>query len=88
MMAASEPKTSFIENVQKLFDNHTYSDLTVKCGDREWLVHEAIVCTRSEWFANNLEHGTTVSSTAYKDLKILRNEDSVALNKEHSLTNM
>lgn len=50
--------------MHSLFDNSTYSDLTVTCEERAWRVHKAIVCLRSRWFANALKHGTKVCSVS------------------------
>ena len=35
----------------KLLQTGKYSDLTVKCGSREWRVHRSIVCEGSKFFA-------------------------------------
>lgn len=51
-----------IHVISSLFNDSTYADLAVTCGDREWQVHKAIVCTRSSWFANAIKHETVVSA--------------------------
>ncbi|KAM5526659.1 BTB/POZ domain-containing protein [Fusarium oxysporum f. sp. phaseoli] len=38
--------------LKQLFDDGTYSDLTIVCGDNHHKVHKAIVCPRSEFFAS------------------------------------
>ncbi|KAH7230658.1 uncharacterized protein BKA55DRAFT_205812 [Fusarium redolens] len=39
-------------NAQRLFDDGTYLDLTIVCGDDHHIMHKAIVCPRSEFFAS------------------------------------
>lgn len=34
----------------KLLEDGSYSDFTIRCGDREWKVHKAIVCSQSDIF--------------------------------------
>jgi hypothetical protein len=41
--------------ISRLRDNGAYSDLTIKCGDAEFPVHECIVCPQSTSFWNSCE---------------------------------
>ncbi|KAF2770711.1 hypothetical protein EJ03DRAFT_373569 [Teratosphaeria nubilosa] len=34
----------------KLWKTGDYSDLTIRCGSREWKVHKAVLCTQCEFF--------------------------------------
>lgn len=52
---------SFCSEDESLFNNKRFSDAVVKCGDREWLVHKSVVCTRSTWFDKALNSGMQVS---------------------------
>lgn len=36
----------------RLYDTAEYSDLTISCGNKNYLVHKAIVCPRSDFFAS------------------------------------
>ncbi|KAK4164670.1 BTB/POZ protein [Cladorrhinum sp. PSN259] len=40
----------FLSADEQLFEKGDFSDVTVKCGDREWKLHRNILCTRSIWF--------------------------------------
>jgi len=37
--------------LNSLFKNPEYSDLTIKCGAREWKAHKNIVCLQVPFFA-------------------------------------
>ncbi|PVH71125.1 hypothetical protein DL98DRAFT_471994 [Cadophora sp. DSE1049] len=42
------PQTqSLVESITRCFDDDTYSDLTIVCGDRSWKVHRVVVCSQS-----------------------------------------
>ncbi|KXT08474.1 hypothetical protein AC579_4432 [Pseudocercospora musae] len=38
------------DNLGKLLDTGNFSDLQVTCGDSQWAVHKAIICTQSDFF--------------------------------------
>ncbi|KAK4221137.1 BTB/POZ protein [Podospora fimiseda] len=52
----------FLSSDEKLFESGLFSDVTIKCGDREWKLHKNILCTRSTWFERAL-NGTYVEAT-------------------------
>ncbi|KAK5165450.1 uncharacterized protein LTR77_008979 [Saxophila tyrrhenica] len=45
-----------------LFHSTEFSDLTIKCGGREWPAHKAVLCTRSEYFHRVVTSGFKVRS--------------------------
>ncbi|KAK4182685.1 BTB/POZ protein [Podospora australis] len=47
-------KERFLSSDAKLLETGLFSDVTVRCQDREWNLHKAILCTRSEWFEKAL----------------------------------
>lgn len=53
-----------------LFDNATYSDLTIICGTHQWSVHKSIVCERCEWFAAATKHDMKANDTF--NMRLLR----------------
>ncbi|KAK5165451.1 uncharacterized protein LTR77_008980 [Saxophila tyrrhenica] len=42
---------------EKLFSLGQFSDLKIRCGAREWAVHKAILCPRSEYFDRIVNSG-------------------------------
>ncbi|CAP65152.1 uncharacterized protein PODANS_5_7230 [Podospora anserina S mat+] len=44
----------FLSSDEKLLETGLFSDVVVKCGDKEWKLHKAILCTRSVWFEKAL----------------------------------
>ncbi|KAK4503125.1 hypothetical protein PRZ48_006552 [Zasmidium cellare] len=44
-------RRSLLKGIDSLYKSQEYSDLTIKCGSREWQVHKAVVCTQSTFFA-------------------------------------
>lgn len=46
---------------RQLLETGEYSDLTVRCGVREWRVHRSIICKRSKFFATASDGGFKVS---------------------------
>lgn len=38
-------------DLTSVYDSSKYSDLVIRCGDREFKVHRAVVCPRSTFFA-------------------------------------
>jgi len=53
-----------------LFDNATYSDLTIICGTHQWSVLKSIVCERCEWFADATKHDMKANDTF--NMRLLR----------------
>lgn len=49
--AAGKAERRILKNVRNLFNNSKYADFTIKCGDRQWPVHKAIICLHSDFFA-------------------------------------
>lgn len=46
-----------------MLDTGLYSDLTLRCGSKDFKVHKAVVCAQSEFFANACKpEGFKVSS--------------------------
>lgn len=43
------------------FDNGTYSDLTIVCGEKRFLVHKIIVCVQSPYIEGLYEQAHQVS---------------------------
>ncbi|KAG9239949.1 hypothetical protein BJ878DRAFT_431329 [Calycina marina] len=35
-------------NINRCFDDETYSNLTIKCHNRSWKVHRVVVCSQSK----------------------------------------
>ncbi|KAF3922550.1 hypothetical protein ABW21_db0205608 [Orbilia brochopaga] len=52
-----------MHKLSSLLESGKYSDLKITCGSKEWLVHKAIICTQSEYFAaicdSNFKEGLT-----------------------------
>ncbi|KAL0258136.1 hypothetical protein SLS55_007308 [Diplodia seriata] len=44
------PSTELLTAFATLFSSGKYSDLTVRCGERSWSVHKAVICSRSGFF--------------------------------------
>lgn len=51
----------------RLFQSGDFADLVVKCQDREWKVHRAIVCQHSRYFERMCKSGFRVRSSRYQD---------------------
>ncbi|MCJ1244623.1 hypothetical protein MMC30_001821 [Trapelia coarctata] len=58
----SKAPRSPVEFLQRLFENGEYSDFTVKCGERTWHVHRAIICSRSKYFKSACNSGFSESA--------------------------
>ncbi|KAH9826501.1 hypothetical protein Tdes44962_MAKER00464 [Teratosphaeria destructans] len=53
----SEGRVAADDALRILLKSGDYSDLRIKCGDKEFKVHKAIVCARSEYFAKACKPG-------------------------------
>lgn len=45
-----------------LLESGKYSDLTLKCGSRNWKAHKSVLCIQSDFFAKACDGGFKVSS--------------------------
>jgi len=43
--------SKYLLNSASVYDSSKYSDLTIRCRDRDFKVHRAVVCPRSTFFA-------------------------------------
>lgn len=43
---SKEPSLADVRD--RCFDDATYSDLTIVCGDKSWKVHRVVVCSQSK----------------------------------------
>ncbi|KAL2158848.1 hypothetical protein VTH06DRAFT_4040 [Thermothelomyces fergusii] len=48
---SKEAGEELLLSLHRLFEERTYSDLTIICGDHEFNVHKAVICPRSSFFA-------------------------------------
>lgn len=53
----------------RIFENELFSDVTVKCGGREWKLHKIILCSRSEWFMKALTGSFQEAETGVVKIK-------------------
>ncbi|KAM3083494.1 hypothetical protein ACMFMG_004142 [Clarireedia jacksonii] len=56
-------KQDFAVLISQLYTSGKYSDLVIKCEDRKFNVHRAIVCTQSRPIAAAIDHGFKEAST-------------------------
>lgn len=42
-------------NYYRLFNSERFSDLIIRCDDRKWYAHKAVVCMQSEFFKKACE---------------------------------
>ncbi|KAK5727353.1 hypothetical protein LTR15_003247 [Elasticomyces elasticus] len=52
-----EAYAPLISALKSMHKDSKYSDLTIKCGDQEWSVHKAIVCSQSSFFEKHCDKG-------------------------------
>ncbi|PQE23789.1 NFX1-type zinc finger-containing 1 protein [Rutstroemia sp. NJR-2017a BBW] len=64
-----------------LYTSGKYSDLVIKCEDRKFNVHRAIVCTQSRPIAAAIDHGFKLSS--YNDDKYTDSEKEASTGEMH-----
>ena len=44
-------KDRVVASNESLWNSQMYSDLTIRCGSKEYKVHRSVVCPRSAFFA-------------------------------------
>ena len=49
--ATAETKPLHATRLSTLLESGKYSDLTLKCGSRNWKVHKSVLCIQSDFFA-------------------------------------
>ena len=54
------PLPGSLKDVSSLLTSEKYSDLTIICGDRNFKVHRAVVCTQSKFFSLACDGGFQV----------------------------
>ena len=52
---ANVHQQNLLNNISRLMDNGKYSDLVIKCNERRWNVHRAIVCSASPVLASECD---------------------------------
>ncbi|KAK3646242.1 hypothetical protein LTR56_008593 [Elasticomyces elasticus] len=52
-----EAYAPLINALKSMHKDPKYSDLTIKCGDQEWSVYKAIVCSQSSFFEKHCDKG-------------------------------
>ncbi len=52
---------SIYAGLSALFGSDKFSDMTIRCGDRQFKAHRAIVCSQSRFFDRALTGGFAVS---------------------------
>ena len=55
------PVSGLLSSNLKFLDSGKYSDLTLRCGEKEWHVHRVYLCGRSKFFAAACDGGFLVS---------------------------
>lgn len=58
----------FTDTLPSLLEVGKYSDLTIKCQERTWPVHRAIVCSRSGFFDGACNNPFREAQTGIVDL--------------------
>ncbi|KAK3659701.1 hypothetical protein LTR56_001064 [Elasticomyces elasticus] len=51
LTGTSSAQLKFMDALKDTHANRKYTDLTIRCGDREWQVHKVVVCAQSPFFA-------------------------------------
>ncbi|CAK3871007.1 BTB POZ domain [Lecanosticta acicola] len=46
----AEEAIALAKKIGSTFQNMTFSDLRVCCGEQEWPIHKVIICQQSDWF--------------------------------------
>ena len=61
--------TKCLEDMEKIFNDGSFSDFTVKCQGREFMCHQAILAGRSSYFHNMLSHDMEEKEQKSVDIK-------------------
>ncbi|RDA90593.1 hypothetical protein CP533_6939, partial [Ophiocordyceps camponoti-saundersi (nom. inval.)] len=65
---SNDPSPSIYRDLSRLLVDEKYSDLTIRCGGRNFKVHRAILCSQSAFFAKACDIGFKESLTQTIDL--------------------
>ncbi|KAF3397016.1 hypothetical protein DPV78_008324 [Talaromyces pinophilus] len=76
---ANQAQEELLNALKRLYDTAEYSDLTISCGNKNYLVHKAVVCPRSEFFASAC--GEIASEATHERVVSLPDEDPTAVEK-------
>lgn len=60
---AKPPDADLRASDMKLLETGNFADAELICGDKNFKIHKAVVCTRSLWFEKALAGGFKASST-------------------------
>ncbi len=67
MLGLKPSDVQMLIDMSRLLKSEKYSDLTLKCHERAFKVHRAVVCTRSSVFAAAIDGGFKVFAISIGD---------------------